>query len=422
MTLAEIDRKYIWHPYTQMLTADLPVEIIQAKDAYLFTSDGKKIIDAVSSWWTINYGHCHPYIISKLTEQLQTLDHVIFAGFTHPKAIEFAEKMIQILPGSQEKVFFSDNGSTAVEVAVKMAIQYWQNQEKPRRKIIAIEGAYHGDTFGAMSVSARNAFNNAFEKYLFDVVYIPFPSEQNQERTVQTLEKLADDDTIAFIYEPLVQGAAGMRIYSPEILNNLMEICRQKNILCIADEVFTGFGRTGKNFASEYLHFQPDIMCFSKGLTGGIMPMGVTSCSQEIYDAFLSENDISKTFFHGHSFTGNPLQCTAAAASIDLLTSAQIQDDITRISEKQHTFAAELDKTFPFVQAKSLGTILSVEIQTKNAGYFNTLRNKVYAFFMANNILIRPLGNVFYVLPPYCISNEDLDYIYLKIKKFLSQS
>ncbi len=332
--IQEKDRQFVWHPFTQMKTAAPPIVIERGKDAVLIDDKGNEYIDAISSWWVTIHGHANPYIAKAVAQQLQTLEHVIFAGFTHPKAVELSERLLNRLP-FLHKLFFSDNGSTSVEVAIKMALQYWYNQGKEKTKIIALEGAYHGDTFGAMSVTARTPFNQSFEKLLFDVAFLPFPTEENFNIVLQQFEQLLEkQDVAAFIVEPLVQGASGMRMYSPAQLDRLFALARKHNVLCIADEVMTGFGRTGKLFASDYLTEKPNIVCLSKGITGGTMAMGVTLCTQGIYDAFLSD-DVHKTFLHGHSYTANPLTCAAACASIDLPENEATPQSSARITAQQ---------------------------------------------------------------------------------------
>src|SRR5471030_3228854 len=329
MSLVERDLNVIWHPYTQMKNALPPLAIVRGEGTCLYDEDGKKYIDAVSSWWVNIHGHAHPYIAKKVAEQLQKLEHVIFAGFTHEGAVELAERLLEILPDNQQKVFYSDDGSTAVEVAIKMCLQYWHNQGQTRTKILAFKNAYHGDTFGAMAVSGRSAFTAAFDSLLFEVEFIDLPDESNIENLKSQISNLKSF-LACFIFEPMVQGAGGMLMYEANFLNELMAHCRKENVLLIADEVFTGFGRTGKRFACDHLTEQPDIMCFSKGLTGGTMAMGLTTCTQEIYNAFLSE-DKMKTLFHGHSYTANPVTCAAALASMDLFLDDATMENIKRI-------------------------------------------------------------------------------------------
>src|SRR5579871_1284861 len=312
MTLSESDKKNIWHPFTPLADGFESLVVDSAQGVFLHLHDGRKIIDAVSSWWVNIHGHSNPVIAEAIAIQAKKMEHVIFAGFTHEPAITIAEKLLTILPKNQSKIFFSDNGSTAVEVALKMAIQYWHNLGIEKNKIIAIDGAYHGDTFGAMSVGERGAFTSPFNPYLFDVDFIDFPNAENSQDIITAFrQKVIGGDVAAFVYEPLVQGAAGMRMYSETVLNQLMAIAKRYDVICIADEVFTGFGRTGKYFASDYLDTPPDIIAVSKGITGGFMPLGVTACSEKIVSAFRSA-DASKTFFHGHSYTANPIACAAA--------------------------------------------------------------------------------------------------------------
>ncbi|TAF44895.1 MAG: adenosylmethionine--8-amino-7-oxononanoate transaminase [Sphingobacteriales bacterium] len=415
MTLAQRDLAVIWHPYTQMLTAATPIGIKKGEGAYLFTENGHKLIDAISSWWVNIHGHAHPHIAQKVFEQLQTLEHAIFAGFTHLGAIDLAEKILSILPSNQRKVFYTDNGSTAVEVALKMSLQYWSNQNQKRLKILAFENAYHGDTFGAMAVSGRSAFTAPFDALLFDVIFIPTPDERNV-KTLKSQITHHQSDIACFIFEPLVQGASGMLMYEAEYLDELILHCHSHNILTIADEVMTGFGRTGKLFATDYLQHKPDIMCFSKGLTGGTMPLGLTTCSQNIYEAFLSTDKL-KTLFHGHSFTANPVACASALASFDILMQPQTMLNIIRITAQHHAFKLKIQKHPKLKNVRQKGTILAIEWQNNaDTSYFSDLRTQLYDFFISKNIILRPLGNIIYILPPYCISNTDLNYIYEQIE------
>jgi adenosylmethionine-8-amino-7-oxononanoate aminotransferase len=421
MSLKESDKKNIWHPFTPLQDGGDPLLVASAEGIYLHLADGRQVIDAISSWWVNLHGHSHPAIAKAIADQAKKLEHVIFAGFTHEPAIRLAENLLHILPKNQSKIFFSDNGSTAVEVALKMAIQYWHNRGvKNKTRIITLDGAYHGDTFGAMSVGERGAFTHPFASYLFEVDFIDFPTNENQDAVVNTFEqKLRTNEFGVFIYEPLVQGAAGMRMYSPEILETLLVIARKHEVVCIADEVFTGFGRTGKLFASDYMKTLPDIVAVSKGITGGFMPLGVTSCSERIVSAFQSAA-ADKTFFHGHSYTANPLACAAAIASFDLLMRQECQENIDRISHAHGEFVAKNKGRKAVNKMRCLGTILTIELQTsEGTSYFNEIRNKIYSFFLERNILLRPLGNVFYVLPPYVISEKELNAIYTAIEAFL---
>jgi adenosylmethionine-8-amino-7-oxononanoate aminotransferase len=413
------DHNNIWHPFSP-IAGEPPIVIKSARGIYLVTEDGKKIIDGISSWWVNIHGHSHPSIAGAIYKQAKELEHVIFAGFTHPPAIELSRKVLSILPSNQKKIFFSDNGSTAVEVALKMAIQYWHNRGTPKKKVIAIEGSYHGDTFGSMSVGDRGLFTDPFKDHLFEAEFIPFPDGSNDGPVIERFAEIVkSNDVFAFIYEPLVQGAAGMRMYSANILWLLVEIAKKANVLCIADEVFTGFGRTGRLFASEFLPQPPDIMALSKGLTGGTMALGLTTCTSELFDAFNSD-DVSKTFFHGHSFTANPIACASANASFDLLMTDECQERINEISALQASFRDKL-KGHPLLSnVRSRGTILAIEVKTgASTSYTNTLKYDIYKFFMNRNILLRPLGNVIYFLPSYAFMKNDIDLVHNAIEDFI---
>jgi len=421
MSLSESDQQLIWHPYTQMKDALPNIPIVRGEGVYLFDEQGRKYIDAVSSWWVNIHGHAHPHIAEKVSEQLKTLEHVIFAGFTHEPAVRLAERLLPLLPGEQAKVFYSDNGSTAVEVALKMCLQYWANTSKQARtKIIAFKGAYHGDTFGAMSVSARSIFTNPFNALLFDVEFIDLPNEQNIEQLKAKINYLSNE-VACFIFEPLVLGAGGMLMYEAKYLDELIAACQKHQILTIADEVMTGFGRTGQYFATEELQHRPDIFCLSKGLTGGTMPLGVTTCNQKIFDAFLSDDQL-KTLYHGHSFTANPVACASALASMDILLSKETLPNIQRIRSRHEAFAAQLEGHPKLRAVRQKGTILVMEWETgSDTSYLNGLRNRLYLYFLEKGIILRPLGNIIYILPPYIISDEDLEYIYQTITEALAE-
>jgi adenosylmethionine---8-amino-7-oxononanoate aminotransferase len=420
MSLVDRDRKVIWHPYTQMKTALPPVPIVKGHGALLYDEDGKCYIDAVSSWWVNIHGHAHPYIAQKVAEQLNKLEHVIFAGFTHPAAVELAERLLKLLPGNQQKAFYSDNGSTAVEVAIKMCLQYWHNQGIRRTKILAFKNAYHGDTFGAMAVSGRSAFTAAFDDMLFEVEFIDLPDQLNIERLKSQVSAMKSE-LACFIFEPLVQGASGMLMYEAAYLDQIMAHCRQQRILLVADEVFTGFGRTGKAFACDHLSTSPDIMCFSKGLTGGTMALGLTTCTQQIFDAFLSD-DRMKTLFHGHSYTANPVACSAGLASMDLFVDPATQINIDRIAAAHRQFALKISEHPRLRTTRQTGTILAIEWETgSDTTYFSSLRDALYTYFLDAGIILRPLGNIVYILPPYCITGDQLNYIYSKIERALDE-
>lgn len=417
--LLNLDKKLIWHPFTPLVSEISPILIDKAEGVYLHTADGRKIIDAISSWWVNLHGHGNEYIAKAISAQAMKMEHVIFAGFTHEPAIRISQRVLSILPDNQVKIFYSDNGSTAVEVAIKMALQYWHNNNQPKKRVIALEGAYHGDTFGAMSVAERGPFNAAFQSHLFNVEFIPFPTEENFEEVKRKLFALTQSkDVAAFIYEPLLQGTAGMRMYSGEMLDEMISIAHQNETLCIADEVLTGFGRTGKLFASLYCKNQPDIMCLSKGITGGFMPFGATTCNQKVLGAFESSESI-KTLYHGHSYTANPISCAAANASLDLLLSADCRESLIRINISHKKFIERV-KSERIKDIRCLGTVMAVELKDEgNASYFSALRKIIYPYFLKKNILLRPLGNIIYILPPYVIKDEELETIYNEIENFL---
>jgi adenosylmethionine-8-amino-7-oxononanoate aminotransferase len=421
MNWLERDSESIWHPFTQLVNGFDHIMVEKAEGMYLHTSDGRKIMDAISSWWVNLHGHSHPRIAEAVAKQAQNLEHVIFAGFTHEPAIELAEKLLSILPENQSKIFYSDNGSTANEVALKMAFQYWYNKGyEERKKVIAFEGAYHGDTFGAMSVGDRGPFSAPFSPFLFEVEFLPMPTQGKDDELIQQFYQLVDSGQVAaFIFEPLVLGSAGMKMYSAELLDKLINIAQDHDVICIADEVFTGFGRTGKYFASDYLENKPDIFCLSKGLTGGTMALGVTSCTAKIMDPYKS-SDIMKTFFHGHSFTANPIACAASIASFELLVEESTQAQISKISEWQKDFNAHISKHPKVLNSRVLGTIFALELKTdSDTSYVNEVRHKLYPFFLERNILLRPLGNVIYILPPYIIKKEEIDKVYGAVEEML---
>ncbi len=422
MTLKEKDLQYIWHPYTHQKNMLPPIPIVKGEGALLIDQEGKTYIDAISSWWVNIHGHAHPYIAEKLFEQAKKLEHVIFTGFTHEPAVTLATGLINLLPPNFSKIFYSDNGSTATEVAIKMSLQYWLNIGEKKSKILAFNHSYHGDTFGAMSVSNRSIFNAAFEDKLFDVIFIDTPGSDNLQQLIAFIG--LQTDIACFIYEPLLQGAGGMLMYEPEPMNDLLTYIRSQNILCIADEVLTGFYRTGTFFASDQLEVKPDVICLSKALTGGTMALGVTACTQKIYDAFVSD-DKARTFYHGHSFTANPLACTAAIASLHLLQKDECLANIQWICKKQEEFLSELSISKKKLETKNhrvCGTIAAFEIITSQSdNYLNNLGTLFTEFCINNGVYLRPLGNTIYIMPPYCITDEQLSKIYDVILAFLAQ-
>jgi adenosylmethionine-8-amino-7-oxononanoate aminotransferase len=420
MNLSEKDALYNWHPYTQHKTAAVHPAIVKGKDALLWDENGTEYIDAIASWWVNPFGHSNQVIADAIYKQLTTLEHVLFGGFTHNVVVELAEKLIQILPSNQKKFFYSDNGSTAVEVAIKAAFQYHFNQGITKNTIIAFEDAFHGDTFGAMAVSGIGLFTEAFQDALIQVVRIPVPTKGNEEKSKKALQNALENNQVAaFIFEPLVLGAAGMVMYEATELDQLITICNQNNVFTIADEVMTGFGKTGKTFACDYLTQKPDMMCLSKALTGGTIPMAITTFTQQIFDGFYSD-DTNKAFFHGHTFTANPTGCAAAIASISLLQNPQTQLNIERIHQAHLAFQASINNHPKVATTRVLGVIFALQIKTQSQEeYYGTLRNKLYKFFIQNGIILRPVGGIIYILPPYIITDQQLQKVYKTIQKAL---
>ena len=419
MELVEKDKKYIWHPFTQMKSAVAAIPIVKGEGTLLIDDKGNTYIDAISSWWVNLHGHSHPYIAEKVYAQLQKLEHVVFAGFTHNPAVELCDKLSKHLPSNQAKFFFSGDGSSAVEIALKMAVQYWKNKGENKTRFVALDGAYHGETFGAMSAGARSIFSAPFSDLLFECTHIPFPKDE--QAAIQSLKNEIDKGGIAaFIFEPLVQGAAGMRMYKAETLNKLMQICKKAGVLCIADEVMTGFGRTGTTFAMNQIEAKPDLICLSKGLSGGTLPLSLTTCTSNIFDAFLGDN-LEGAFLHGHSFTGNPIGCTAAIASLDLLEKKECQTAIKNIAKSLEIFAKRINSIEIIKDIRQTGTILAIELKSDSSGYASSVRQKLYQDFLDQGVLLRPLGNVIYILPPYCIKEKELEKVYMVIENQLKK-
>ena len=422
MNLSEKDFDLIWHPYTHQKNRPLSIPIVKGKKTLLYDDKGNSYIDAISSWWVTIHGHGHKYIAKKLHKQARKLEQVIFAGFTHEPAVNLAEKILKILPGNFSKVFYSDNGSTATEVAIKMSLQYWMNKgEGNRNKILAFHHSYHGDTFGAMSVSERGTFTLAFRDKLFEVIFIDVPDEKNIQQLQQEIEKYKNE-IACFIYEPLLQGAGGMRMYEASRLDELLSFIKNENIICIADEVLTGFYRTGSFFAGNYMQNKADIICLRKALTGGTMAMGITACTQNIYDAFVSD-DKMKTFFHGHSFTANPLACTAALASLNLLQKKKCLTRIEEIVNQQKNFLEEIrsfEEKNIIKNLRHLGTICAFEINTNEQdNYLHNIGTSFTNHCMHNGVYLRALGNTIYIMPPYCITKKELKKVYSTVERFL---
>ena len=422
MTLSEKDALYNWHPYTQhKINSHFPA-IVKGKDEFLWDENGKQYIDAIASWWVNPFGHSNTFIADAIYKQLTTLEHVLFGGFTHNVVVELAEKLVEILPANQKKFFYSDNGSTAVEVAIKASFQYHYNKGIKKNTIIAFEDAFHGDTFGAMAVSGIGLFTEAFQEALINVIRIPVPTIGNEENSKLALQKaIAENEVAAFIFEPLVLGAAGMVMYEASELDALLTICKENNVFTIADEVMTGFGKTGKLFASNYLNNLPDMMCLSKALTGGTIPMAITTFTQAIFDGFVSDNK-SHAFFHGHTFTANPTGCAAALASIELLKNPTTLENINRITTSHLQFEKHIIQHKKVKASRVLGVIFALEIEvSEKQDYYSDLRNRFYNYFIDKGVILRPVGNIIYILPSYIISEESLQHVYSVIELALNE-
>ena len=402
----------VWHPFTQHAIEPPMRNIVRADGAWLTAADGQRILDGISSWWVITHGHRHPHIVEAIKRQADRLDQIIFAEYTHEPAESLAAKLIAIAPSGLEHVFFSDSGSTSVEVALKMALGYWRNLDAPRARIIVMEHGYHGDTIGAMSIGARGPFNEAYEPLLFEVARVPFPASGREADTFAALNKLCRaGDAAALILEPLVLGAGGMRMYPPEVLRELHGICATHGVLFIADEVMTGWGRTGTRFACEQAAVTPDILCLSKGLTGGALPLAVTLCRHALFDAHYSP-DRRRTFFHSSSFTANPIACAAALANLEVWEQEPVLARVAALSEHQRTQLERFRGDARFENLRQCGTIAAMDLKVDDAGYLAEVGPRLRASFRAAGALLRPLGNTIYVMPPYCISADELQSLY----------
>ncbi|MFZ9596578.1 MAG: adenosylmethionine--8-amino-7-oxononanoate transaminase [Bdellovibrionia bacterium] len=414
----EKDKQVIWHPYTQHGLNQDPLPIVAAQGSTLEIEGGARLLDAISCWWVNLLGHGHPQIAHAISKQAQTLEHVMFAGFTHPPAIELAETLIQACQergASLAKVFYSDNGSTAIEIALKMAYQFHQNQTPPetRTRFLALRGSYHGDTFGAMAVGDPDGMHPLFRPLLAPVDFVT-PGDLTELE--QTLLKNGSSYA-AWIVEPLIQGAGGMKTYSPDYLKQGMRLCKSLGIPVIFDEVFTGFYRTGTAFAFEQVGEAPDLLCLSKGITGGFLPLAATLTTQTLFDAFTSEN-LSQAFLHGHSYTANPISCAAALATWKLLQSEATQAQIRLITEQTQEHLKQVQKHPLVLETRQLGTIGAIELRG-GMGYFSKLAPRIRKEAIQRGVLLRPLGNVIYTVPPYCTTKEELGTIFQVISEIL---
>ncbi|MBL0940064.1 MAG: adenosylmethionine--8-amino-7-oxononanoate transaminase [Gemmatimonadaceae bacterium] len=410
------DAAHVWHPYTQHFNAPMPVPIARAAGSWLYDAQGRPILDAISSWWVTTHGHCREEIVEAIAEQARTLDQVIFAGFTHEPATALAAELVSRLPRGLTRVFYSDDGSTAVEVAIKLSLQSFANRGTPRRLVAALENAYHGDTFGAMAAGARGVFTHMYEPLLFEVARLPDPSVGDTLAALDALIASRGQELAAVIVEPLLLGAGGMRVWDESVLQGIRERTQSAGVHLIADEVLTGFGRTGPMFACDRADVRPDLLCMSKGLTGGVLPLGATAATEDIFDAFRSE-DRRKTFFHGHSYTANPIACAAALASLQLFDE-ECEDDRVRIEVAQATHLAELRGVRGVKAVRHIGTIGAVELEA-GEGYLSEVGRELAAFALQEGVLIRPLGNVAYCLPPYCTTDDEIAQVYEVMSRFL---
>ena len=409
----------IWHPFTQHGLGEPIPQVARAGGAELHLADGRMVIDAISSWWVTTHGHAHPRIAAAIAEQAARLDQIIFAGWTHEPAERLAAGLRAMMPDSLSRVFFSDSGSTSVEVALKMALGYWRNRGEPRERIVVMDNGYHGDTIGTMSVGARGAFNRAYEPLLFDVTSIPFPHEGAEQATLDALDAACRAGAAAFIVEPLVLGAGGMLVYGAQTLAEMRRICANHGTLFIADEVMTGWGRTGTLLACEQAGVEPDILCLSKGLTGGAIPLAITMASEPVYQAHFSP-DRSRMFFHSSSYTANPIACAAACANLDIWREEPVAERVALLAERQAARLADLARHPLIRNPRRVGTIAAFDVGDAE-GYLSDLAPRMLGMFRERDVLLRPLGNTVYVMPPYCTSERQLDRIYEVVREVLEQ-
>jgi len=405
-----VTRSPVWHPFTQHGLEEPHPLVTRAEGAILHTADGRRVIDAISSWWVTTHGHCHPRIVAAIQEQAGKLDQLIFAGWTHEPGERLAAELVALL--GLPYAFFSDSGSTSVEVALKMALGFWSNRGEPRHRVLVLEHSYHGDTIGAMSVGARGVFNRAYAPLLFDVGTVPFPREGTEQATLDALEaECRKADTACFIVEPLILGAGGMLVYPATVLAEMRAICSRYGVLFIADEVMTGWGRTGTLLACEHAGVVPDLLCLAKGLTGGSMPLAVTLASHAIYAAHWS-TDRSKTFYHSSSYTANPIACAAALANLAIWSEEPVAERIAKLAQGQAAGLARLARVPGLVNPRQCGTVIAIDYEGGGEGYLAQLGPRLLAYFREQDVLLRPLGNTVYVMPPYSITADDLGRVH----------
>ncbi|MBG0803113.1 adenosylmethionine--8-amino-7-oxononanoate transaminase [Methylocystis sp. H4A] len=401
----------VWRPFTQHALQPGAFKIARAEGAWLEAEDGARFLDAISSWWVITHGHRHPAIMQAIREETERLDQIIFAGFTHEPAEALARRLVALTPPGLDYVFYSDSGSTCVEVAIKMALGFWRNRGEARTRIVALEHGYHGDTIGTMSVGARSPFNAPYEPLLYEVSRIPFPSRGREQETLDALERACRDRPAALLVEPLILGAGGMLIYGAETLAEMKRICARYDVLFIADEVMTGFGRTGTLFACEQAGVVPDIACYAKGLTGGALPLAVTMCKREIFEAHLSP-ERARAFFHSSSYTANPIACAAALANLDVWATGEPAARVAALCDMQATRLARFANDARFSNARQLGIVTALDLNVADGGYLATIALDLMRFFNARGLVLRPLGPTIYVFPPYCVEAAELDLVY----------
>lgn len=416
MTLASAPSP-IWHPFTQHALELAMTRITKTDGAYLIDENGRTLFDAISSWWVITHRHRHPEIMAAIRRAAETLDQIIFAEFTHQPAEDLARGLVRSTPPGLEHVFFSDSGSTSVEVALKMALGFFHNRDEPRSRIVVMQHSYHGDTIGTMSAGERGVFNAAYGALLFDVDTIPFPVLGQEQDTLDAFEKLCrTQDVATLLIEPLVLGAGGMKMYSPDVLGELARIAHDHGTLVIADEVMTGWGRTGTLFAIEQTKMVPDILCLSKGITGGALPLAATLCSADIFAAHLS-TDRRRTFFHSSSYTANPIACAAALANLKVWETEPVRERIESLERMQREQLARFRSDPRFTDVRQAGTIAALDLAVPVPGYLSDVGPRLRSLFRERGVLIRPLGNVIYLMPPYCTSAADLDRAYQAIEE-----